>query len=79
MNIKDIDFAIEMLSHPQRGDESDINEALVIALKSLKAQREVLEQKLIIDKVRDWDSVYANKNNALNIIEKYKEESEGKE
>lgn len=45
MNIKDVDFAIEVLSHPQRGDESDINMALDVALKSLKAQRGVLEQK----------------------------------
>ena len=48
MNIKDINFAIEMLSHPQRGDESDINMALAIALKSLKIQREVLEQESIL-------------------------------
>lgn len=36
MKIKDIDFAIDVLSHPQSGDESDINMALDIAVKVLK-------------------------------------------
>ena len=40
MSIEDVNFAIEVLSHPQSGDESDINMALDIAIKSLKAWRE---------------------------------------
>ena len=44
MNIKDIIFAIDILSHPQSGDESDINLALYTAIEALKAWKEVLEQ-----------------------------------
>lgn len=39
MNINHINFAIDVLSHPQSADESDINMALGYALESLKAQR----------------------------------------
>lgn len=39
MKIEDVDFAIEVLSHPQSGDESDINMALDIAVKVLKEWR----------------------------------------
>lgn len=44
MNITDINFAIDILSHPQSGDESDINIALNIAIESLKAMKEVVKQ-----------------------------------
>lgn len=43
MNIKDINFAIDILMHPQSGDESDINLALNTAIEALKAWKEVLE------------------------------------
>ena len=46
MNITNINFAIDMLSHPQSGDESDINMALDIAIESLKVWREALEKEL---------------------------------
>lgn len=45
MNINDINFAIEILSHPQSGDESDINTALNTAIETLKAWKEILEQE----------------------------------
>lgn len=45
MNSTDINFAIDVLSHPQSGDESDISMALDIAIKSLKAWRKALEQE----------------------------------
>lgn len=44
MKIKDINFAINVLSHPQDGDESDINMALDIAIKVLKAYRDGLTE-----------------------------------
>ena len=45
MNITDINFAIDVLSHPQSGDESDIDKALNIAMESLKMWKERLEQE----------------------------------
>ncbi len=45
MDIKDINFAIEILSHPQEGDASDIKEAFQIAIESLKAYKEALNQE----------------------------------
>jgi len=45
MDIKDINFAIDILSHPQSGDASDIKEAFKIAIESLKAWKESLGQE----------------------------------
>ena len=45
MDIKDINFAIDILSHPQSGDASDIKEAFKVAIESLKAWKEALEQE----------------------------------
>jgi len=52
MDIKDINFAIDILSHPQSGDASDIKEAFKVAIESLKAWKEALEQEDILDKIR---------------------------
>lgn len=86
MNIKDINFAIEMLSHPQSGDESDINMALDVAIKSLKEQREVLKQKpkwiLVTEDVPPKGTVCLWCNKQGNIVawmplpKAYKEEGE---
>ncbi len=50
MDIKDINFAIDILSHPQSGDASDIKEAFKVAVESLKAWKENLEQEPCDDK-----------------------------
>ena len=68
MNITDINFAIDILRHPQWGDESDIKKALDIALKSLKAYKEVLEQEQpILDKIRDDIEEYKSRQLSMGI------------
>lgn len=44
MNITEINFAMDILRHPQSGDEADIEEALNIAIKSLKICKERLSK-----------------------------------
>ena len=53
MNITDINFAIDVLSHPQSGDESDINTALKFAIESLKACRDGLTESKDMGEVSD--------------------------
>jgi hypothetical protein len=55
MNITDINFALDMLRHPQGGDKSDIKGAIDIALKSLIAWKEMLEQLESYEIVEDKD------------------------
>ena len=87
MDIKDIDFAIEILSpieilsHPQSVDASDIKEAFKVAVESLKVQKESLEQEDVLDKIRAEIVELRSKQNVgvlecLDIIDKYRE-SEG--
>lgn len=52
MNITDINFAIDVLSHPQSGDKSDINKALNIAIELLKAGKEIVKRECVLDKIR---------------------------
>lgn len=55
MDIKDINFAIDILSHPQSGDASDIKEAFKVAIESLKAWKELLGQEPCEDAInREW-------------------------
>ena len=63
MNITDINFAIDMLSHPQSGDESDINMALNIAIESLKAMKEVVKQRSVLNKYKEGEEWLRSENN----------------
>lgn len=60
MNITDINFAIDVLSHPQSGDKSDINKALNIAIELLKAGKEIVEQECVLDKIRSENNKTEN-------------------
>lgn len=92
MDIKDINFAMDILSNPQSGDASDIKEAFRIAIESLKASKEALEQQSTLDKIRAEIKALSNANpsywhcgdmverdEVLDIIDEYKAESEVKE
>lgn len=60
MNITDINFAIDVLSHPQSGDKSDINKALNIAIELLKAGKKIVEQECVLDKIRSENNKTEN-------------------
>jgi hypothetical protein len=84
MNITDINFAIDVLSHPQSVDKSDINKALNIAIELLKTGKEIVERECALDKIRERIELeklgyhpsagyYRAIMKCLQIIDKYKE------